>query len=80
LRFFESEINDKEANDSLILINVSPYTKMSLKWLPLINKLGKNVYANVGISIPFYTGYDEDVEKPNISRKITLNFGFSSAF
>ena len=80
LRFFESEINDKEANDSLILINVSPYTKMSLKWIPLINKLGKNVYANIGISIPFYTGYDEDVEKPNISRKITLNFGFSSTF
>ncbi len=80
LRFFESEINGKEANDSLILINVSPYTKLSLKWIPLINKIGKNVYANIGISIPFYTGYDEDVEKPNISRKITLNFGLSSVF
>ena len=80
LRFYESEINDKKANDSLILINVSPYSKLSLKWIPFINKLGKNIYANIGISIPFYTAYDDDIEKPNISRKITLNFGFSSSF
>jgi hypothetical protein len=80
LKFFESTINGKDANDSLTLINVSPYTKLSLKWLPLINKIGKNIYANVGISIPFYTGYDKDIKRPNVSRKITLNFGFSSTF
>ncbi len=80
LRFYESTINGKEANDSLILINVSPYTKLSLKWVPFVNKLGKSIYANIGISIPFYTAFDDDIEKPTISRKITLNFGFSSTF